>query len=71
MKTIEITPHGFGSLTSDELYQIAVLLLKAGYTDVGITQKQPRKGAPYVYTLRASRSDAEPFSDNTDKDSQP
>lgn len=71
MKTIEITPHGFGSLTSDEFYQIAVLLLKAGYTDVGITRKQPRKGAPYVYTLRASRSDAEPFSDNTDKDSQP
>ena len=71
MNTIEITPHGFGSLTSDELYQIADLLLKAGYTDVGITRKQPRKGAPYVYTLRASRSDAEPFSDNTDKSSQP
>lgn len=69
MNTIEITQHGFGSLTTDELYQIAGLLLKAGYTDVGITRKQPRKGAPYVYTLRASRSDAEPSSDNADKDS--
>lgn len=68
MKTIEITPHGFGSLTMDEFYQIAGLLLKAGYTDVGITRKQPRKGAPYVYTLRAVRSDAEPVSDSTDKD---
>ena len=69
MNEIEITPHGFGELSREEMNQLAVLLLKAGYTDVGITRKQPRKGAPYVYTLRASRSDAEPSYDNADKDS--
>lgn len=69
MNTIEITPHGFGSLTTDELYQIAGLLLKAGYTNVGISRVQPKKGKPYVYTLRASVSDEETLSPQEDKDS--
>lgn len=56
MNRIEITPHGFGALTMDELHQLACLLLKAGYTDVGITRNQPQKGRPYIYTVRARRS---------------
>lgn len=66
MKTVEITPHGFGSLTQEEMYQMATLLIKAGYTDVGITRKQTNKGKPYVYTLKASRS--VPERDNTQTD---
>lgn len=68
MNRIEITPHGFGALTQDELHQLAVLLLKAGYVDIGITRNQPNKGRPYVYTLRARRSVREREEDGTDKE---
>lgn len=68
MNRIEITPHGFGALTQDELHQLAVLLLKAGYVDVGITRNQPNRGRPYVYTLRARRSVKEREEDGTDKE---
>ena len=64
---IEITPHGFGSLTQDELHQMAVLLIKAGYIDVGITRNQPTKGRPYVYTLKARRSVNEREEKESDK----
>lgn len=67
MNEIEITPHGFGSLTAEEMYQMATLLIKAGYTDVGITRKQPNKGKPYVYTLKARRSVQESDNAQTDK----
>ena len=69
MKTIEITPCGFGALTLDEIQEIAKYLLKAGYTNVGISRVQPKKGKPYVYTLRASVSDEETLSSQEDKDS--
>jgi hypothetical protein len=65
---IEITPHGFGSLTQDELHQMAVLLIKAGYIDVGITRNQPLKGRSYVYTLKARRSVQEREEKESDKD---
>lgn len=67
MKTVEITPHGFGNLTQDEMYQMATLLIKAGYTDVGISRKQHGKGKPYVYTLKARRSVQERDNEQTDK----
>lgn len=66
---IEITPHGFGSLTQEELHQMAVLLIKAGYVDVGITRNQPLKGRPYIYTLKARRSVSERDEKETEKDS--
>jgi hypothetical protein len=65
---IEISPHGFGSLTQDEMRQMAVLLIKAGYVDVGITRNQPNKGKSYVYTLKARRSVQDRDEKDTDKD---
>ena len=67
--TIEITPHGFGALTMDELHQLASLLLKAGYTDIGITRNQPNKGRPYIYTVRARRSVTDRESKDADGES--
>lgn len=67
MNKIEITPHGFGELSRDEINQLALLLIKAGYTDVGITRKQPSKGKAYVYTLKARRSVQERDNEQTDK----
>ena len=64
MYDIRITPHGFGTLTREDLITLSSLLIKAGYTDVGIDRSLPKKGKAYVYSVRAKYSHADERKDS-------
>lgn len=67
MYDIRITPHGFGTLTREDLITLSSLLIKAGYTDVGIERSLPMKGKAYVYSVRAKYSHVDERKDSRGK----